>query len=412
MTDLGTLVVKFQADLSGLKRGTEEAQNTVQSAAGSIAKVAGAGLLIAGAAAVAFGVSSVKAAADFQSGMTTLVTGAGEAQKNIKMVSDGILSLAQSTGTSTQQLTAGMYMIESAGFHGADALQVLQAAAQGAKVGNADLGTVANATTTIMKDFASQGVTASQAVNTLVATVASGKTTMQDLAASLSQVLPTASAAHVGLNGVMAAMATMTGEGVPAADAATYLRQTLMSLSNPSTAAQTALKSVGLSADQVSAELHKSLPGAIQMIADAVGKKFPEGSSAWMKAMTDIAGGAKQMQGMLDLTGSHLQDFIANAGGIADAVKKGGSSITGWSKVQEDFNYQLDRAKEAFEVLQIKVGSALLPVLGKLMAQVTPLITQFGDWLIKSGTLQGAINVLAGAIGVGWWDFSPAIRQR
>ena len=52
------------------------------------------------------------------------------------------------------------------------------------------------------------------AVNTLIATVANGKTHMEDLASSLSQVLPTASSAKVGLNDVMGAMATMTGEGV------------------------------------------------------------------------------------------------------------------------------------------------------------------------------------------------------
>src|SRR5579875_2566598 len=89
-----------------------------------------AGAAAAGAALVGIGVQSVQMAGDFQAGMTSLVTGAGEAQSNLQMVSQGILNMAVSTGTSTQQLTAGMYMIESAGYHGAAGLNVLQAAAE------------------------------------------------------------------------------------------------------------------------------------------------------------------------------------------------------------------------------------------------------------------------------------------
>src|SRR6266704_2013261 len=155
--------------------------------------------IAAGIAVVALGIKSIKMAGDFQSGMTSLVTGAGELEKNLGVVSKGILKMAVDTGTSTKQLTDGMYMIESAGFHGAKGLEVLKAAAEGAKVGNATLGVVADATTTILKDFGNTGVTSANAVNFLVATVASGKTNMSDLDRSLSQILPTASAAKIGL---------------------------------------------------------------------------------------------------------------------------------------------------------------------------------------------------------------------
>src|SRR5262249_41214254 len=159
--------------------------------------------------------------------------------------------LATDTGTSTKQLTDGMYMIESAGYHGAQGLDVLKAAAEGAKVGNADLGTVANGITTIMTDFADKNISASPATNTLIAAVAAGKTHMADLSSALAMVLPTASSAKVGLTDVMSAMATMTGEGVPAADAATYLRQTLMTLSAPSKQVSDELNNIGLTSQQV-----------------------------------------------------------------------------------------------------------------------------------------------------------------
>ncbi len=352
-----------------------------------------------GAATIGIGTKAVQMAADYQSGLTSLVTGAGEAQSNMGLVSAGILNLAQSTGTSTKQLTDGMYMIESAGFRGAAGLAVLKASAEGAKVGNADLGTVADATTTLMLNFGLKSSQAGIAVNTLIATVANGKTTMQQLSGSLSQILPTAAAAGVGLNDTMAAMATMTGEGVPAANAATYLRQTILGLEAPSAGTVKALQAVGLSSTQVADEMKKSLPDTLQMITDAVGKKFPPGSAAYVAAIKNISGGAKTMQGMLDLTGVHLATFKSNVVSIAGAVKQGGSSITGWSAVQGTFNAKMDEAKSAVEVLMIKIGQALLPTVTSLMTQIVPLIVQFSDWITKSGVLQQAAGVLQSVLG-------------
>ncbi len=363
-----------------------------------LGKLAAGAAVVTGAALVGIGVTAVKMAGDFQEGMTGLVTGAGESQKNLALVSNGILQLAVDTGTSTKQLTDGMFMIESAGFHGAAGLTVLKEAAMGAKVGQADLGVVADATTTVMKDYASSHVTAAQAVNTLLAVVSNGKTHMQDLAASLSQILPTAAAFKVSLNDTAGALATMTGEGIPAANAATYLRQTIVALETPSKASVTALKSIGLSSSEVATEMQKSLPGALQLIIDHLKQKFPEGSAAFNDALKNIAGGSKQMQGMLALTGDHLKDFESNVEAVSGTVKKGGASISGWADVQKDFNFKIDQAKEVVETLMIKIGTALLPVMGKLLDTIMPLITRLGDWIIKSGVLGQITSALTAVV--------------
>src|SRR5690242_9228048 len=127
------LVAKVSVD--GAKQAQTELLGmdaAAQASAKNLAGLAAGGAVIAGAALVALGAKAVQMAGNFQAGMTSLVTGAGESQKNIKMVSDGILAMAIQTGTSTKQLTDGMYMIESAGFHGAAGLQILKAAAEGA----------------------------------------------------------------------------------------------------------------------------------------------------------------------------------------------------------------------------------------------------------------------------------------
>lgn len=352
----------------------------------------------AGVAFVGLGVVATKMAGDFQASITTLKTGAGEAQSNLKLVSDGILKMAVDTGTSTKMLTDGMYMIESAGFHGADGLKVLQSAAQGAKVGNADLASVANGVTTALTDYALPASKATEVTNDLIATVAAGKTKMADLSSAMSTILPTASAVGVSLLDVSSAMATMTGQGTDAASASTYLRQLLMALENPAKKGADALKSVGLSAQQVSDGMKKSLPDTLAMITDAVGKKFPVGSAAYVAALADISGGSKQMQGMLELTGTHLDTFKNNVISVSDAVKKGGNSITGWADVTNDFNFKIDKAREVVETFGIKIGEKLLPIIGKVLDQVMPVVSSFGDWAVKSGIMENAANTLVDAL--------------
>jgi TP901 family phage tail tape measure protein len=352
------------------------------------------GLGIAAAALALVAAKSASMAGNFQQEMTSLVTGAGEAESNLGMVSQGILKLAVDTGTSTKQLSDGMYMIESAGQHGAQALATLQAAAMGAKVGNAALADVANGVTTAMTDYAASGLSAVDATNTLVTAVGLGKTHMQDLAASMSTILPTSAAVGVKFGDVAAAMATMTGEGTDAASAATYLRQLLMALEAPAGKGAKALKEIGLSSQEVADMMKKSLPDTLKMITDHLKQKFPEGSAAYVDALKNIAGGSKQMQGILELTGSHLSVFQDNLKGVTDATKDGSGAIKGWDKVQGDFNFALDRGKEVVETLGIKIGTGLLPLLTPLINDVSGVASAFGDWL-TSGDI---VKQLAGPI--------------
>ena len=346
------------------------------------------------AAVAAIGVASVKMAGDFQAGLTTLVTSAGESKSNLQMVGDGIKQMSVDTATSTQQLVSGMYMVESAGYHGASGLQVLKASAMGARAENAPLADVANSVTSALNAYHLSAQSATWVTNDLVAAVGAGKMHMSDLASSLSNVLPVSSAFHISLQDTTAAISTMTMQGDDAASAATHLRQMILALEAPSSAGAKALKSIGLSSQDVSNEMKKSLPGAIQMITDHLKNKFPEGSAAYNAALKNIAGGSKQMMGMLELSGTHLQTFKNNVNQVSDAVKKGGNSITGWSDITQTFNFKLDQAKQGLSVLMITIGQALLPVAAQLMSAILPIVQQIANWITKSGILTQVMTLL------------------
>lgn len=368
----------------------------------------------------------VNMAANFQQQMTRVATGAGEVQSNMKMVSEGVLNMSGEVGQSTRELTSALYTVESASYHGADALTVLHAAAQGAKVGNAELATVADAVTTSLNAYHMGAKGAVGVTNALIGAESQGKTTMEALAGALSTVLPTAAAAGVGLNEVLGAMSTMTAEGTSADNAATYLRMTIGQLSNPSNKAAQEMKNLGLSATQVGLNLGKNgLASTLTMLTDAIEKhmgpagtvlikhlqgasknttefqrvlaNLPPTQQTYIGALATMVGGTKSMQAALELTGDNMATFQANTVGIAQHVKDGGDQVEGWELVQKNFNQRLSETKDTLMAVGIRIGTALLPPAQKALN----VISQTVMWLTKHKSVARdaaiAIGIMAAA---------------
>lgn len=387
------------------------------------------------AAGAAFaGAKFVDMASNFQQGMTRLKTGAGEVDGNMKMVSDGILQMAGQVGEKTQDLLKGMYLIESAGFHGADGLNVLRNAAMGAKVGNADMATVADAVTTALNAYHQGADQAAAATNALIAAEGQGKTNLEALSASLSTVAPIASLAHISLNEVLGAMATMTGQGTDAASAATYLKQTIGQLSNPTAKARAEMESLGLDATQVSMNLGKNgLASTLQMLTDAIQSKMgpagtvlidqlrkaagnttkfqqilanlPPTQQTFIGALATMTGGTKSMQAALELTGANMQVFQHNTDVINEKVKNGGQNIEGWADVQKNFNQRMAEAKGTVEALGIRIGQALLPKAQAMLDVTMKSVT----WLSQHKGVAQALAITVGVLAAGFIAWRVAV---
>lgn len=367
-------LTKLRGDMSSVEGAASKMGPQLQSAG----VVAAAGLGAAVVAAGAIGAAAVKMAGDFQNASVHLVTDAGESAANLGMVQSGILSLSRTVGVSATDLTNAMYLVESAGYHGAAGLSVLKAAEEGARVGGADAATMADAVTSALNAYALPATQATAVTNDLIAAVAQGKTHLQDIAGALGMVLPSAAALHIPLEQVTGALATMTAQGTPAADAATYLRYTLASLANPTSKAKTELAAVGLSSERLTTVLTtQGLPSALQLLTDAIGRKFPEGSSAYLAALSNIVGGTRGMQASLELTGPHLQTYIGNVHAVTSAVAEGGNQIKDWGAIQATANFQFDRAKATISSLVIQLGMRLLPA-------VTSIVAGFNDHLLPA----------------------------
>ena len=402
MSDVIELYSLLTANTLGFQKGMAEAEaSSAKLRSQNDLSMASAGKFALGVGVAGVGVAAVlvKMAGDFQSLTTTIVTGAGESVANLGLIRQGLLDMAGVVGSSPDALAKGLYQIESAGYHGQQALDILRISAEGAKVGLADQAVVADAVTTALNAYHMGAAGAASVTNTLIATVALGKTHMQDLAGSLGSILPVASALHISFPQISAAMATMTVQGTDATRAATSLRFLLASLAGPTTAAakemaglgigmkdipgiteatQKSLADLGLHTSDVAATLadpSKGLPAALLMITDAIGKKFPN----WRTAGGGVRGGppwccrwTRGLTAALELTGGNMATFQTDISTITGKATDARRSVAGWSLVQQDFNQRMQEASGAAQSLAITWGTALLPA-------ATSLMTFLGD---------------------------------
>ena len=134
-------LAKAKGELTGF---AAEADASGKKASSSMNGIGIASLAVVGGVA-AIGAASIKSASDFQASMTLVQTQAGASAAEVQKMTTAVLGLAPTVGIGPDQLSAGLYHVESAGIRGAKALNLLTIAAEGAKVGNADLESVTNA---------------------------------------------------------------------------------------------------------------------------------------------------------------------------------------------------------------------------------------------------------------------------
>lgn len=260
---------------------------------------------VGGAAAA---VATVHMAADFQQGTSRLVTDGGEAADSLKKVQNGILNMMGPVGDSSAQLVDAMNTIESAGFHAAQGgLDVLKTAAEGAKVGNADLQTTANALTSALNAYGLSASHSTEVMNQMISTVAAGKMHMQDLASSLSNVLPVAAAAHISFAEVGGAIATMTSQGMSAQQATQDLANTIRSLQNPNGTAIKEMTALGLNANHVADDLgKKGLTGTLEDLTTAIAHHV-KGGDVFINTLKSSKIAAADLQTMLKQLPKNVQ---------------------------------------------------------------------------------------------------------
>lgn len=230
---------------------------------------------------VALAAVSVDQAAKFQKSMTLIQTAGGETAQKATAIAAGIKKIAVETGTSLGQLGDGIYTVAKAGatkWSAAGQLEVLRAAAEGAKAEAVPLGTAVDALSTVMLDYGAKTSQAVQYQNMLIRGAGLAKTTMAQYAGALSNVVPIAAATGISFQEIGGAIATMTQHGVSAQQATENLRNLIINLAGQNNVASSAMQQLGINTVDLSRNLGKrGLSGTLAIVDKALAQHTHDG---------------------------------------------------------------------------------------------------------------------------------------
>lgn len=182
---------------------------------------------------VALGTYGVKNASNLTDGMAKIYTIATETQEPMAEMKQGLIDLSDATGFALDDLTEAAYQAVSASVDAGDAVAFMGDATRLARAGFTTTERSVDLLTTIMNSYGKETYTASYLSDLLLRTQNDGKTIVDQLAASMGTVIPTAAAYNVGIEQVAAAYATMTKQGVNTARATTMLNALFTELEKP-----------------------------------------------------------------------------------------------------------------------------------------------------------------------------------
>jgi len=390
---IGEFVAKIGADMAGFEKGIDSADKKMGGFASNFAKhrkAIGMGMTAMGGAIVAGLGLAVKSAADFEAGMREVNTMMGLGQVEFETFSKDVLQLSNDMGINAVESTKALYQAISAGVPKENVLTFMEVASKAAIGGVTDTETAVDGLTTVLNAFKIPMEDAQKVADIMFTTVKGGKTTFEELAASMFQVAPIASASGISFDEVSAALATMTKQGFPTAQATTAIRQAIVQLQKPTADMTKMLDSLGYeSGEAMIAEL--GFGKALDTLREATGGS----NEMLMKMFGSVeAGGA-----VLALTGENAKTYTADLNAMKHASDGAGASQEAFNEIEKGAARQFEKAKESIKAVAIEIGGTLLPQLTPLIEQVGAVVGKVSAWMSANPELTGTIVKVIAVVG-------------
>jgi TP901 family phage tail tape measure protein len=338
------------------------------------------------------GRSAVSAYREFDTAMTQISALNQVNTETTEQWRGEVRALGREYGVAGEEAAKALYFITSSGQEGAAAMETLNVAIKGAAVGLGETKVVADVLTSAMSAYQQQGMTAAKAGDTLAAAVHYGKGEADELAGSLSQVIPIAANLGVSFDEVSGALAAMTLSGTSSDQAATQLRGLFNTLQDLPPQAQEALKAyTGLDYAQVRLALtSEGLIPTLKAIYDGFGDN--------KVAMGEVFGNIRALTGVFNLFGQNTEQTIKVITGVKNAT---GDLNKAWEVTAESDAKKMERAMNDVHDAMIGLGADIVPAITPVIQAVGGLAQAFGmlpDPVRNAAVAFGAFGAAAGPV--------------
>jgi len=313
-------------------------------------KVAAIGLAAVTTVAVAVGgavVSMTKDAIGFEKQMAEVFTLLpGITKEAMDSMNADVLDFAKNMGVLPDKVVPALYQAISAGVPKDNVFDFLETAQKAAIGGVTALETAVDGISSVVNAYGADIIDAGKTSDLMFTAVRLGKTTFEELSASLFQVIPTASALGVRFEDVTAAIAAMTAQGTPTSVATTQMRQMLVELSKEGGKTSDTFK-------EISGQSFKDFIASGGGVADAL----------------------ELMKGHADENNIGLNDMFSSVEAGNAALALGGKGAETYGANLREMNMAAGATDAAFETMETTGARAM----EKIMAGIETMKIQFGQ---------------------------------
>ena len=395
MADNKNIVVRLMADTSQYEASLAKAGKSTEELAGGLEKsgsktgIVTKGITAAGLAVAAFGVASIKMAADFDEQMSTVQANSGATSAQLGQLREAALQAGASTVYTASESAGAINDLAKAGMSVSDILSGgLTASLNLAAAGQMNVGDAAEYMSQALTMFHLSGKDATSTADALAAGADKAVGNVSDFGDALNNCGVMANSFGMNLQETVGVLGLFAQNGIVGAEAGTQLNSMLMRLAHPAADAESTMKELGISTHDASGKF-VGMSNLAGQLHDKLG------------SLTD----QQRQQAEATIFGSYA---IKGAGIIMDAGKSG---VDKWTKAVSDSGFAAQQAsnktnnlkgdlkmlESATQSAMTKIGEGAQGPLRKFAQGITDLITDFGN--LPAG-FQQAIVLGGSAIGI------------
>lgn len=389
------IVIRLMADTASFETKMAAAGKTASSigtsmeASGRKSALITSGLTAAGLAIAAFGVASVKMAADFDQQMSTVQANSGATSAELSQLRQAALDAGASTVYTAAESAGAINDLAKAGMSVSDILSGgLTASLNLAAAGQMDVGDAAEYTSQALTMFHLKGSDATSTADALAAGADKAVGNVSDFGEALNNCGVMANSFGMSMQETVGILGLFAQNGIVGAEAGTQLNSMLMRLSAPSSEAKATMDELGISTHDASGKF-VGMSNLAGQLHDKLGK------------LTD----QQRQQAEATMFGSYA---IKGAGIIMDA---GSNGVDKWTKAVSESGFAAKQASaktnnlkgdltmlsSAMGSLMTNIGEGAQGPLRSMTKGMTTLVTAFSG--LPAGVQQTMV-LMAGLSGV------------
>lgn len=357
--DLASYIAKIELDQSGLNAGLTQADGLLKGGIDGMvnwSKVAIAGMVAGVVAGIGVTIKKgIDSFIEFENQMNSVYTllpditeGAmGKMEQQVK-------DLSKEMGILPNEIIPALYESLSAGVSDENVFNFLEVAQKGAIAGVTETSTMVDGLTSILNAYQLEATEAGKISDIMFQTIKFGKTSADELANSLYNVIPTASSLGVSFEEVGAGLATITAQGTPTSVATTQMRQMFVELSKESAKTSQLFRELSGQSFKDFIASGGSVQEALQML-----EGYAKDNNI---AINDLFGSVEAGNAALQLTGGSTELFARNLNEMANSA---GATEMAFETMDGGIGRSIEKIKVGMSGMILDLGEKLSPAVAK-----------------------------------------------